>query len=30
MPIIHVNVWKGFSNEARKKVIAGITKSSLK
>ncbi|MEM3531425.1 MAG: tautomerase family protein [Nitrososphaerales archaeon] len=26
MPIIHVNVWKGFSNEAKKKVIAGITK----
>jgi len=26
MPIIHVNVWKGFSNEAKKKAIAGITK----
>ncbi|MGB9659629.1 MAG: tautomerase family protein [Nitrososphaerales archaeon] len=26
MPIIHVYVWKGFSNEAKKKVIAGITK----
>ena len=26
MPIIHVNVWIGFSNEAKKKVIAGITK----
>jgi len=26
MPIVHVNVWKGFSNEAKKKVIAGITK----
>ncbi len=26
MPIIHVNVWKGFSNEAKKKVIARITK----
>jgi len=26
MPIVHVYVWKGFSNEAKKKVIAGITK----
>lgn len=26
MPVIHVYVWKGFSNEAKKKVIAGITK----
>jgi len=26
MPIVHVNVWKGFSNLAKKKVIAGITK----
>jgi 4-oxalocrotonate tautomerase len=26
MPIILVNVWKGFSNEAKKKVIAGITR----
>jgi len=26
MPIVHVNVWKGFSNEAKKKVIKGITK----
>jgi len=26
MPIVHVNVWKSFSNEAKKKVIAGITK----
>jgi len=26
MPIVHVNVWKGFSNEAKKKVIEGITK----
>ncbi len=26
MPIIHVYVWKGFSNEAKKKAIAGITK----
>ncbi|MEM2211612.1 MAG: tautomerase family protein [Nitrososphaerales archaeon] len=26
MPIIHVYVWKGFSNNAKKKVIAGITK----
>ncbi|MEM3550813.1 MAG: tautomerase family protein [Candidatus Bathyarchaeia archaeon] len=26
MPIVHVNVWRGFSNEAKKKVIEGITK----
>ncbi|MCS7108742.1 MAG: 2-hydroxymuconate tautomerase family protein [Sulfolobales archaeon] len=26
MPVVHVYVWKGFSNEAKKKVIAGITK----
>ncbi|MEM0361264.1 MAG: 2-hydroxymuconate tautomerase family protein [Sulfolobales archaeon] len=26
MPIVHVYVWKGFSNDAKKKVIAGITK----
>lgn len=26
MPIVHVYVWKGISNEAKKKIIAGITK----
>lgn len=26
MPIVHVYVWKEFSNEAKEKVIAGITK----
>jgi 4-oxalocrotonate tautomerase len=26
MPIVHIYVWKGFSNEAKKKLIAGITK----
>jgi len=26
MPLVHVYVWKGFSNEAKKKVIEGITK----
>ena len=26
MPIVHVYVWKGFSNEAKKRVIAGMTK----
>ncbi|MGQ9588630.1 MAG: tautomerase family protein [Thermoplasmata archaeon] len=26
MPIVHVHVWKGFSDEAKKKVIAGMTK----
>jgi 4-oxalocrotonate tautomerase len=26
MPIVYVNVWKGFSNIAKKKVIEGITK----
>lgn len=25
MPVVHVMVWKGFSNAAKKKVIAGIT-----
>jgi 4-oxalocrotonate tautomerase len=26
MPIVHVHVWKGFSNEAKKRVIAGVTR----
>ncbi len=26
MPIVHVHVWKGFSEENIKKVIGGITK----
>jgi 4-oxalocrotonate tautomerase len=26
MPIVHVNVRKGFSKEAKRKVIAGMTK----
>jgi len=26
MPIVHVNVWKGLSDEAKRKVIEGITK----
>ncbi len=26
MPIVHVYVWSGFSNEAKKNVIAGVTK----
>jgi 4-oxalocrotonate tautomerase len=26
MPIVHVFVWKGFSNKAKKKIIAGVTK----
>lgn len=26
MPIVHVYIWKGFSNEAKKKLMAGITK----
>lgn len=26
MPIVHVYVWTGFSNAAKKKVISGITK----
>jgi 4-oxalocrotonate tautomerase len=26
MPIVHVNVWKGFSDQAKKKVIVDITK----
>jgi len=25
MPIVHVHVWKGFSEESIKKVISGIT-----
>jgi 4-oxalocrotonate tautomerase len=25
MPIVHVYVWSGFSSEAKKRVIAGIT-----
>lgn len=25
MPIVHVYVWRGFSNEAKKRVIEGIT-----
>ena len=25
MPIVHVYVWSGFSDEAKRKVIAGIT-----
>ncbi len=25
MPVVHVYVWSGFSNEAKKKTIAGIT-----
>jgi len=25
VPVVHVMVWKGFSNAAKKKVIAGIT-----
>ncbi|MEM1990798.1 MAG: tautomerase family protein [Candidatus Bathyarchaeia archaeon] len=25
MPIVHVYVWKGFSCEAKKKIISGIT-----
>ncbi len=25
MPVVHVNVWKGFSEENIKKVIVGIT-----
>lgn len=25
MPIVHVYVWSGFSNEAKKRVILGIT-----
>ncbi len=26
MPIVQVYVWKGFSNEAKKRVIAGMTR----
>ncbi|MDH5811330.1 MAG: 2-hydroxymuconate tautomerase family protein [Candidatus Methanomethylicaceae archaeon] len=26
MPVVHVYVWSGFSNEAKKRTIAGITK----
>ena len=26
MPIVHVNVWKGFGEEKTKKIINGITK----
>jgi 4-oxalocrotonate tautomerase len=26
MPVIHVNMWKGISEEAVKKIISGITK----
>jgi len=26
MPIVHVYVWNGFSNEAKKKLITGITR----
>ena len=26
MPVIHVNVWKGISEEKIKQIIAGITK----
>ena len=26
MPIIHVNMWKGISEESVKQIIAGITK----
>ncbi|MEM2106750.1 MAG: tautomerase family protein [Candidatus Bathyarchaeia archaeon] len=26
MPIVHVYVWKGFSNTAKRKVIKGVTK----
>jgi len=26
MPIVHVYVWSGFSNEAKRRVISGITK----
>ena len=27
MPVIHVNVWKGFGEEKAKKVIQGVTKT---
>jgi phenylpyruvate tautomerase PptA (4-oxalocrotonate tautomerase family) len=26
MPIVHVYVWTGFSNEAKKKIVSGITR----
>lgn len=26
MPVVHVYVWSGFSDEAKKKTITGITK----
>jgi len=26
MPLVHVYVWSGFSNEAKKRTISGITK----
>lgn len=26
MPVVHVYVWRGFSSEAKRKVIAGITR----
>jgi len=26
LPIVHIYVWKGFTDEAKKKVIVGITK----
>ncbi|MEM1673913.1 MAG: 2-hydroxymuconate tautomerase family protein [Candidatus Bathyarchaeia archaeon] len=26
MPIVHVYVWRGFSSEAKRKVISGVTK----
>ncbi len=26
MPVVHVNLWKGFSIENKKRVIQGITK----
>ena len=26
MPVVHVNVWKGFSEENIKKIISGFTK----
>ena len=26
MPVVHVYVWSGFSNEAKRRTVAGITK----
>lgn len=26
MPVVHVYVWKGFSREAKKKLVEGITR----